>query len=230
MAEVGDERPRANTLMVVKLGFTYKYTIPNFSVITVELRHAKVKKPGNDYFFDTFFKDNITLELIPPVCVQVTESCFTKVSQGRCVHAHAWCDLFGDLIMQAKEFVAQLQLPGIQLEDDNIQIVWNCTVIGDNECDDDDAIEDKEETTSNSDTNSLSSNQREENIQEDSTVPHTIVFKCIGAVRDVGSQRALRTARDNIHNGWTVPVRMIPEPTNIVDSRAIVFECKLKGK
>jgi len=28
----------------------------------------------------------------------------------------------------------------------------------------------------------------------------------------------------------TVPVRMRPEPTNIVNSRAIVFECELDGK
>jgi len=31
-------------------------------------------------------------------------------------------------------------------------------------------------------------------------------------------------------SGCTVPVRMRPEPTNIVDSQAIVFECELDGK
>lgn len=31
-------------------------------------------------------------------------------------------------------------------------------------------------------------------------------------------------------SGYTVPVRMRPEPTNIVNSRAIVFECELDGK
>ena len=62
------------------------------------------------------------------------------------------------------------------------------------------------------------------------SVPHTVVFKCIGAVRDTDSQTTLRTARDRLASGWTVPVRMRPEPTNIRDSRAVVFECKLDGK
>ena len=56
------------------------------------------------------------------------------------------------------------------------------------------------------------------------------MFKCIGATRDTQSQAALCTARDKISNGWTVSVRMRPEPTNIVDSQAIMFECELDSK
>lgn len=33
-----------------------------------------------------------------------------------------------------------------------------------------------------------------------------------------------------MHNGCTVPVRMRYEPTNIVDARAVVFECLLEEK
>lgn len=61
-------------------------------------------------------------------------------------------------------------------------------------------------------------------------VPCTVVFKCIGATKDTQSQDALCTAKDRISSGWTVPVRMRPEPTNIADSQAIVFECELDGK
>ena len=61
-------------------------------------------------------------------------------------------------------------------------------------------------------------------------VPHTVVFKCIGASRDSQSQRILRAARDVIAGGGTVSVRMRPEPTNIFDSRAIVFECESENK
>ncbi len=64
----------------------------------------------------------------------------------------------------------------------------------------------------------------------DVDVPHTIVFKCIGASRDSQSQASLQTARGVIASGGTVPVRMRPEPTNIVDSRAIVFEHEIEKK
>ncbi len=60
--------------------------------------------------------------------------------------------------------------------------------------------------------------------------PHTVVFKCIGAVRDRQYQDALRTAKHNLQNGWTVPVRMRYQPTNIMDARAVVFECSLEEK
>lgn len=77
-----------------------------------------------------------------------------------------------------------------------------------------------------------SSESTESNYSEDLAggtpcVPHTVVFKCIGASQ---SQDALRVAQDRMSKGWTVPVRMRPEPTNIVDSQAIVFECELDGK
>lgn len=58
-------------------------------------------------------------------------------------------------------------------------------------------------------------------------VPHTVVFKCIGSNRDARCQAVLRQARDRMLSRWTVLVRMRPEPTNIADSRAIVFECEL---
>ena len=31
-------------------------------------------------------------------------------------------------------------------------------------------------------------------------------------------------------SGSTVPVRMIPEPTNVRDARAIVFECQIENQ
>ena len=58
-------------------------------------------------------------------------------------------------------------------------------------------------------------------------VTHTVVFKCIGSVRDADYQNTLRVARDLIARGETVPVRVNPEPTNIKDARALVFECEI---
>ena len=85
----------------------------------------------------------------------------------------------------------------------------------------------EEECDNDSDNNSSS---EEDASNGGGSVPHTVVFKCIGAVRDSDSQTTLRAARDRLADRYTVPVRMRQEPTNIMDSRAVVFERELNGK
>ena len=60
---------------------------------------------------------------------------------------------------------------------------------------------------------------------------HVIVFKCIGAVRDEGQQKALEQTFIARRNGETVPVKIEPEPTNPYDSKAIkfCFKCFVGG-
>ena len=64
----------------------------------------------------------------------------------------------------------------------------------------------------------------------ETNTPHTVIFKCIGAVRDESSQATLCAARDRLSKGYTVPVRITPEPTNIYDSKAIAFVCEIDLK
>lgn len=59
----------------------------------------------------------------------------------------------------------------------------------------------------------------------DSFVTHTITFKCIGASRETSYQTALQAALECINEGKDVPVKLIPEPDNPKDSRAIAFHC-----
>ena len=61
-------------------------------------------------------------------------------------------------------------------------------------------------------------------------VPHTVLFKCIGAVRDSRSQETLRLCRELMAGRWTVTIRMKHEPTNVKDARAIAFECEVDDK
>ena len=70
-------------VFIVKLGNTYKYTIPGFSVITVELRHAKIQMScdGEMKLFDVFFKEGSISDMHLRAIV-VTESCFVEV---RCI-------------------------------------------------------------------------------------------------------------------------------------------------
>ena len=59
------------------------------------------------------------------------------------------------------------------------------------------------------------------------TITHSVVFKCIGAVRDEEQQRALQEAFIARQSGENVPVKIEPEPTNPHDSQAISFTCKV---
>ena len=112
---------------------------------------------------------------------------------------------------------------------DAVLVVWKYKLIqNESETEQERKVVDDDNSVSES---TADSNDSEKDLTSSNPcVPHTIVFKCIGAARDTQSQVYLRTARDRMLSGYTVPVRMRPEPTNIVDSRAIVFECELDGK
>lgn len=61
-------------------------------------------------------------------------------------------------------------------------------------------------------------------------ITHAVTFKCIGAVRDKISQRTLRIVRDRMDKGYTVPVKLHPEPDNFWDPKAIAFMCNVDEK
>ena len=67
----------------------------------------------------------------------------------------------------------------------------------------------------------------EENSYREMDRPHKLVFKCIGSKKESSYQRALRTVGDKLLGGTDVPVRLVKEPLNPRDSRAIAFKCKL---
>ena len=75
----------------------------------------------------------------------------------------------------------------------------------------------------------LQDSDNDTNAFEEETV-HTVTFKCIGVTRERRYQNTLRIACERICDGYTVPVRLTPEPNNIYDSKAIVFECNIFDK
>lgn len=69
-------------MYIVKFGGSFKYTIPGFTIITVQLRHAKAQKisgEGDVKLFDVFFNEETAIEMHPPTCVEVIESSFVEV-------------------------------------------------------------------------------------------------------------------------------------------------------
>ena len=70
----------------------------------------------------------------------------------------------------------------------------------------------------------------ESDLDEEPPTFSTCTFKCIGATRSASYQEALKEAHQLMHNGVTVPVKVVPEPTNPYDSHAVAFKCYLQQK
>ena len=61
-------------------------------------------------------------------------------------------------------------------------------------------------------------------------IPHSLIFKCIGNTKSQDYQTALREARDILSGDGTVTVKLVHEPRNPCDARALAFMCELNGK
>ena len=59
---------------------------------------------------------------------------------------------------------------------------------------------------------------------------HTITFKCIGSVKNLAYQSALAQVSKYLSKGEIVPVKLLPEPLNPVDTQAVAFICELNGE
>ena len=58
---------------------------------------------------------------------------------------------------------------------------------------------------------------------------HTVTFKCIDSTKEHNYQEVLASVALVRRQGGNVAVRLEPEPTNPVDSKAIAFQCKVNG-
>ena len=68
--------------------------------------------------------------------------------------------------------------------------------------------------------------------EDDDCIPktETVTSKCIGAVHDPNAQDTLQKVRDLLREGKDVRVKIIPEPENRYDSKAIAFQCYIESK
>ena len=110
------------------------------------------------------------------------------------------------------------------IEGHGFLVTWKWVEMADeedeNECD---AGYDANEDETLSTDSDLADEQAEEEVS-------TVTFKCIGVKRDQCYQDVLCVACELMKKGETVPVKLVPEPTNPVDSRAIAFQCQTHGK
>ena len=80
---------------------------------------------------------------------------------------------------------------------------------------------------SESSTVSLSSSP---SSSSDTACRHIVTCKCIGYVKNLAYQNALAQVSKHLSKGETVPVKLLPELLNPVDTQAVTFICELNGE
>ena len=131
--------------------------------------------------------------------------------------------------MQVAEFATEVkQVKTMKLHSDGVLVIWKWDWVAN--------AEKQEESVCNSiesDSNSEGEETHSENEELEDPDPtvctpnitHVVTFKCIGAVHDKIAQQTLRTVRNRMEKGYTVPVKLEPEPDNFWDPNAIAFMC-----
>ena len=77
------------------------------------------------------------------------------------------------------------------------------------------------------DSDSGSNIDSSEDEDGDSAITHRVVFKCIGCTKEHHYQVILAEVARRMRQCEEVPVKVVKEPNNPVDPRAIAFVCKL---
>ena len=141
------------------------------------------------------------------------------------------------LLLQPEEFSICVNLDGLKLTPQGVFIVWDWEWSdSESEVDEDEHVGSCSSAEENASVNpyllsdSESTHEEDENSFELPEVTHSVVFKCIGSTHHPESQDALSEAASLINAGTEVPVKLIKEPNNQYDSRAIAFHCKLPKK
>ena len=73
---------------------------------------------------------------------------------------------------------------------------------------------------------SESSEQEDSDADAVPSITHSVIFKCIGQLKEHRYQELLAIANKKIKQGEVVPVKLQKEPENPYDTKAIAFVCK----
>ena len=106
-------------------------------------------------------------------------------------------------------------------------IVWQWVDVEEKDDEDCDSVVDAGYVATKGETLSTDSDtDGEDNVSDKLS---TVTLKCIGVTRDPSYQESLLSAHRLLNEGKNVPVKLVPEPTNPYDSRAISIQCEIGG-
>ena len=134
-------------------------------------------------------------------------------------------------IMQGEEFKRRIDINGFQLyEGDKVFVMWNWAWFEEIHSSNDDSRSDDLNVTEEFKDDSDASSDDDTKVSSDIlSITHSMIFKCIGNLKEHRYQEILALAKKKINEGKTVRVIINKEPDNPVDSKAIAFACNVTG-
>jgi len=103
--------------------------------------------------------------------------------------------------------------------------MWNWTWVDDDVSSDEDSDGCASEFSDRYDSDTESQDDNEELNFDVPLITHSVIFKCIGHLKESRYQEVLASAKKKMAQGIDVPVKIVKEPHNPVDARAIAFMC-----
>ena len=129
------------------------------------------------------------------------------------------------LYMQGEEFSRSIDVSQYRLYEDNLVfVIWKWKWVENVDSSGSEAAgnsDDLSQAADRSSDGSLGSDSDEE-----STITHSVVFKCLGCLKEPRYQEILALAAKRIKEGETVSVTVKKEPTNPVDTPAVLYSTR----
>ena len=197
----------ASNIAVLNLGVKFTYQIPSFSVVAVDLRTVKVQfwEEGSVVLCDAFIRaDGELNQRATPFFIKLQEYCLVPVEE---------------VAKDVPNTATLSHLPNKQF-----LVIWQWEWTEEDTCDgtlgsasQGDSLQQDGELSTDSDL-----------TDTDNDTLDTVCCKCVGVTRDPSYQQALEAAYKQLQQGTIVDVKLVPEPNNPYDSRAISFQCLVK--
>ena len=194
---------------IYKVGPTQEYRIPNFPVVTVQLREIiyHFEFIGDDcsttMMYTGYIRDSLMMNrpfpALAKVCCVSSDVCYVEKA----------------------EFNKVINIEKKNLWQDKVLVVWNWNWVLPTGSDDDSI---GSQLSDGEDSNSSDGNDTQKSSSTQYT--HRVIFKCIGATKE----KVLAEVASRLRKGEVVKVMLRPEPSNPKDSRAIAFDCNIGTK
>ena len=109
--------------------------------------------------------------------------------------------------------------------DGNVFVIWNWTWVDDVSSDEDSDGCASDKVSDRYDSDAESQEDNEELNFDEPMITHSVIFKCIGHLKELQYQEVFALAKKKMAQGIDVPVKIVKKPYNPVDARAIAFMC-----
>lgn len=185
-------------IQLAELGKCIDYTIPSFPVFQVKLQHAKY----------TFFQDQD--DSVYDGLVQAKNAAELKVN---CV-IRLCSGYTNAFVIEQEEFSKEVDVSGLKLVDGGkVFVMWKWNMhsgeVSEAELPDEETIFSEDE---------------EPEASASATSLYSVVFKCVGTTKQGKYQQVLSKAAAAMKRKEEVKARIVPEPNNPFDAKAIAFQ------